>query len=1535
MYESKLDRWADYLLDTGKRSTLINFKDTKSSTVEVLLPSIKQLFSKVESNSSFEVYDPKTTEPEEEIEPAREDGAYQGGFFGRKNSKEEYQKAHAKKIKGDKVLLYNPYSNPLSVLKSIHKKARLAIEETGVNIAYMAFGFIRWKEREGGPELKAPLLLAPVLFKNASPIEPYLIQMTEDDCIVNPTFSFRMQTEYGIRLPELGEEALEDYFGKVEAIISRMGWSLERSCKIGIFSFLKLNMYHDIRDNRAKILANGNIRTLLGEKVGSSVSVSPVANLSLHNVVDADSSQLDAIRMAKEGRSFVIQGPPGTGKSQTITNLIAECLSDGKRVLFVSEKLAALSVVYEKLKNASLSDFCLELHSHKANKKEFIAELCRCLRRDRDGYPPEKEAVEASKDRYKKQLDNYAKELHLKRGGIDMSLYQILSLYSVSSHAPDVDYAPSSINTKFTEYVNEAEPLLRQYADFTEAVGTDYRKNAWYGYLSADSSYENKLKIRKQLQASIGGLEALKNVSSEMRDMGLRSSFCLGEIVGLCKIMSFLEGSDTALPVLFDKKEIIEVKTRLLSLEKEAISIRADEALASEKYTDEVFGTDAYTIRKRLISEFDNPIKRFFKRGYKELLRPLKLSRTDGKAPKYEEAKEICDTVIRRNSSLNSFKSTEKLVKDKIGDAYKGMDTDWQRVYAALSELGELIELDGDFFERIKSLEGDYTLLRRELGRLSGALKEGFSLCKSALKSFAEGFNKNIFDCDCVTVEELHAKVQGCLDNLGGFDAWCRFLNLLDKLSEADLTLFISKAIEAEIEPDLIVDAFKKSFYRAWADKIINYSPMLNEFTRNSHDKSVESFSKCEEALFLLNREEIAAKLSARRPDISYISPKSPVAILTHEGEKSRRQKSIRTLLSEVGELVQQIKPCFLMSPLSVSTYLSTNANISFDVVVFDEASQIFPQDAVGAIYRANQMIVVGDSRQMPPSNFFSTSIESDEEGEDDTDEGDYESILDLCSTSMPQIWLKWHYRSRYEQLIAFSNRNFYNGDLITFPSAITDRKGVGVDFYYVDGTYERGKRVNVREAERVVDLIYENIRNFPKRSLGVVAFSLAQQELIDKLLSARRVLHPECEKFFHPDRPEPFFIKNLETVQGDERDTIIFSIAYGKDVHGILHHNFGPLNKTGGERRLNVAVTRAKKNVQVVSSIRHTDIDITKAKSTGARLLRDYLEFAERKSVAREEGKENGRLSFEGEVAKFLSDSGYTVSRNVGCSKFKIDVAVKNTTSEDYVVAVECDGEYYRSSENTRDRERLRTAVLRAMGWSVYRVWSTEWYKNPVTEKKRLLQAVQEAIAEKTAHPETPEDMAVKRELYDKKGEGEGSAEALSSDAAKGRAKGPYDFEYYEYADIDVEAKKNPDDFIGLVRAILEKEAPLSEELLIKRMLKLLGKDKVSGVILTEFDSLMSGCEKSGIIRKSGFMYLEGKEILFRIPARGDAPRDPRYVCPEELKLGLSAIMREAPTLNKTRLFNKLNLLCGNLNLTPSATIALEEAYEELVLAE
>lgn len=1527
----KLDKWADLLLDTGKRNNLINFKDTRASTVEVLLPSSDALFEKVDGATSFEVFDPKIIEEDDDMEESAAPDQLrikdpEEADASTSNGKSAFLAQFSGKIKRqNQVLLYNAATNPLTAVKNIDKKAREFIEETGVNVAYMAFGFIHWKESDSSSYVfRAPILLVPIQLEQASAVEPYFIKSAEDDIIVNPTFSYKMDAEHGVKLPEYNDEGLTAYLEKIKRLVAKRQWTVTSECKIGIFSFLKINMYRDLKDNAKAILANRNVRQLLGEQTGTekqseeSESLGSVTDplIELHSVVDADSSQIEAIEMAKSGKSFVLQGPPGTGKSQTITNIIAECLSDGKKVLFVSEKLAALNVVYDKLKQAGLAEFCLQLHSHKANKKDVIADICHTLRTGKSTVSSKADTEIAIKEKVQHQLDAYALELHKQRPVIEKSLYQLYESYAAFRSTPDVEYSIPQLPSKGESYLTETVSLLEQYVDYIPSIGYDYRKNPWYGYINQDTSYQSKSEVKGDLSAISQFLQILIPLQREISEKYGIQCASINDAYTWNAFFGFAATSKLITPSLLNRKHFDSVNSALRELQAQCADILAARTVLNAMFDDDVYKLDGAEYYKKLTKQFGGAFSRLFNAEYKQLVADLRLCKKDGKKPSYNEAVAMTERLAYYQQKGAEFVEAELPIKAVLGEAYKGVETEWDYVTSQMAALEKMFSTDIAF--GTLGCYNDFASERDTFADYHQKIEAAFTVCNdNTLKQVAGYFDRAILDIYASPCILTLARLTICLDETDKLDNWCHFRNLLSKLDDQQAVPYINAAIGQNVESKHIVGAFQKQFCYQWIDSILSGNPVLSAFNRISQDKAIRTFSEKDTEQFEINKAKIRAELSSMRPSLDMIASGSALAILLREGEKKRKQKSIRSLLAETGELVQRIKPCFLMSPLSVSTFLAPDS-VHFDVVVFDEASQIFPQDAIGAIYRANQLIVVGDSKQMPPSNFFNATIESEDNDEETGDVTDFESILDLCSTSMQQLRLRWHYRSRYEQLITFSNKNFYDSDLVTFPSSKVDAPGIGVDYYHVDGIFDRKAHTNRKEAEFIVDLIYQNIEKYPNRSLGVVAFSVAQQDLIDKLLSKRRQSTPEKEFFFKNDGNEPFFIKNLETVQGDERDTIIFSIAYGIDAQGRLLHNFGPLNRVGGERRLNVAVTRAKCNVQLVSSMHYTDIDLKHTSAEGAKLLRKYLDYAENGSIALERAIsvspfEQFDSDFELEVRDFLRSKGFSVDTQVGCSGFRIDLGLKSPDSSDYVLAIECDGATYHSSKNARDRDRLRQEILERMGWKFYRIWSTDWFRNKSVEQIRLLEAAADAVKNPTKAEVKPMDSQ--------------PTETFEKVAAEKH----FEFPAYKAADIHkLSSQYLPRNFKGMIKAILEIETPLSEDLLLKRIVWYFGREKVTSVVQRAYEQQMYGCQRYGIIRRNGFLYLNnGKEIQFRGP--GDIERDIKQIAPEELAAGMFEILKQNVTADKNGLYRSLAAQCGVARVGKAINEAMDTALDVL----
>ena len=1499
---NKLERWADLLLDTGKRNNLINFRIAKNTTAEVVYPNNETIFAKCSMGQIFEVWNKGKKEEDKDL------------------SKEEYISLHSPEIHGDKhLLLYATTGNPMASVKNIAKKAQSFLDETGNNVVYLAFGFVQWKEKNGYDDMRylAPLLLVHVNIVTGSVIDAVKLEISDDDVVINPTFDYLLKAEYGVSMPMFeDDDTLSTYYEKCRNVFDRLGWQIIDECHLGIFSFLKINMYEDLKQNSTLILGNHNIRLLLGMEVppeDASYTKAPLNPLiDLHTVVEADSSQIEAIEMSKSNRSFVLQGPPGTGKSQTITNIIAEALHDNKKVLFVSEKRAALNVVYDKLKKAGLADFCLELHSHKANKKKVIEELNNTLETPRSTVRDSANDEILRKREAMQKLDAYANELHCVRDNIHLSLFQLYEKYASNRHFPDISTPIADISSKPDTYLLEANNLLAQYTEYIPSIGVDYHLNAWHGFDHQQLSFEDRNILFSDLSTITKDFQELYETATSLNTKYKANITCLLDAVHWNDFLCLLMDDDVITPSLLLKDVFDQTYNQLLTLKKisgealpliNEITASYDHAILHDIQGEELF--------RELNGQFSSMFSRIFSHEYSKLIDSLQKHAKTGKKPNYQEALKLSQLLRNAQEKLSAFDTAQQPIQMNMGSSYQGIETDWTHVFASLDTMQKIHLSIKDMGSLPAMTPNELSSSKESFCIYHNLLSKQLSHMENAKNRVQPMLDISIIDLNQTPLHDCLNKLQSWLNDFNKLGNWISFLALLKQLQSLELDAYIQEVITQQLAPSDIVGSFNKSFYKHWIEYILFTSPLLSSFSRIKQDQTVQCFSEKDTLQYEISRLQIQAELSAKRPDLNLVAGGSAVSILRREGNKKRKQMPIRKLLSEIGSLAQILKPCFLMSPLSVSTFLDPE-KIHFDMVVFDEASQIFPQDAIGTIYRGNQLIVVGDSRQMPPSNFFNSMVETEE---DDDDVTDFESILDICSSVFTTKRLAWHYRSHYEQLIAFSNKNFYSNSLVTFPSTANDHEGIGVDFYPVEGTFDRRTKTNEKEAEFIVDLIYQNIDQYPERSLGVVAFSASQQNLIDRLLSERRENNLSYEWFFRSDVNEPFFIKNLETVQGDERDTIIFSIAYAKDINNKFILNFGPLNKEGGERRLNVAVTRARDNIQLVSSIKYTDINLANTSSKGVHLLHDYLRFAQQGSLGEEQSEtsKEHESPFEEEVAQFLKDNGYETEPQVGCSGYRIDLGLKKPHSDNFILAIECDGASYHSSKNARDRDRLRQNVLEKMGWTFYRIWSTEWFKNKAVEQERLLTAVKHAIETNKEIPKTitKETTPTTRFLEPPK---------------EPQKQLP---QYKETNALEI-IRQAKNDFQTGIKTILETEAPLAEEYLLKRICSYFGREKVTKVVQREYENRMLMCETNGIIRRNKFLYLQNMtEIKLRIP--GDK-REIKYISIEELADGLYTLIKQNVNSTRAGLYKTLVSLLGYSRITTQITSRLDIALNQLL---
>lgn len=634
----RIDKWAEQLLDTGKRNNLVSFKDRKLS-IEILKPSAKEIFQKFSSANPepFEIFNPPQIF---DADNSNDDSSVQNTGLDSKRNKRIYNKndflnIFSNKINSSQVLAYSTFGKPVAAARKIMKTSNEIMKETGINVAYIAFGFIHWKDTNYADTVRyAPILLIPIQITNKSLTDPYIISVLDDEILINETFSLKLNNEYGITLPEYKNgTTLEEYFESVQDLVSKLGWEISKECKIGLFSFAKINMYMDLKNNKDKILNNLIVNKLLGGSTdsydesdedidGSEVGKDSIIDLC--NVVDADSSQIDAIEMAKSGKSFVLQGPPGTGKSQTITNIIAECLNDGKKVLFVSEKLAALKVVYNKMQQVGIADFCLQLHSNKANKKDVIKDICNNFDIQKNEINQLKVDEEINvKVKAKEKLDSYDYNLHKVNPVINKSLYDLYERLAKFDEDSDIICDVQDISQLGTDYLDTATNLLTEYVDYLPTIGYDYRDNPWCGYINQNISLQEEMRIKNTLSSSVDVLRELITVTGVISERYNISCKSLKDSVFWGYFFKFAGQSSLITPALLNKRNFNIAYDSLQKLK--ALSDEMHISLQKmSDYNDDIYKLDGLKNCNDL-KHFKSAISRIFNSDYKKIVSNVRL----------------------------------------------------------------------------------------------------------------------------------------------------------------------------------------------------------------------------------------------------------------------------------------------------------------------------------------------------------------------------------------------------------------------------------------------------------------------------------------------------------------------------------------------------------------------------------------------------------------------------------------------------------------------------------------------------------------------------------------------------------------------------------------------------------------------------------------------------------------------------------------------------------------------------------------------
>ncbi len=843
-------------------------------------------------------------------------------------------------------------------------------------------------------------------------------------------------------------------------------------------------------------------------------------------------------------------------------------------------------------------------------------------------------------------------------------------------------------------------------------------------------------------------------------------------------------------PGLLNATSLAEVTELAATMQQSAEQVLQSRHTLDETYNDGIYALDGAALNKQLTTDFATAWKRM-SGAYRKLFRSIRRTCKEGKSIRYADAVKATEllSVYQRQTAI--FRNAEAQLDNRIG-CYDGLNTDWNAVTKELAAAKEYIP--GTDFGTLAKMTNEVFAARKDtFNTLAGWLDAAFS-DEAELGKLINDYDKTEFDITGVALAKTYDKANACLAATDQLDNWCRFCRLTNRLAELSAMDFVNKALDEHLPLNQLDKVYAKLFFTQWVDEILHVTPSLTELSRIPHDKLVETFAEKDRLQFEINKAAIKATLSETRPDLEMISARSQVSVLLREGEKKRKQKGIRQLLADTWQLTQTLKPCFLMSPLSVSTFLGPDMN--FDVVIFDEASQMPTAEAIGSLARAKSAIIVGDPKQLPPTAFF----DSNRVDEDEIETEDMESVLDDClALGVDERHLVWHYRSKHESLIAFSNVTYYGNKLCTFPSP--DAPDSRVKFVYVeDGLYDRGfTKRNKPEADALVKEVIRHLKDpvLCRSSIGVVTFSSVQRDYIERRLTAA-ISNEKLEERAY-EREEPVFVKNLENVQGDERDVVLFSVCYGPDKNGRISLNFGPLNQAGGWRRLNVAASRAREEMIVFSSITGAMIDLSKTNSKGVAGLKAFLNFAEKGKTTLAVSSDSvakTRAGLGKYIAAALSQYGYECRFDVGVSDFKIDVAVLDPKNKHrFILAVMCDGN---DKFSVKDRNVLQIQTLKRNNWNVTRVFAVNYYNNPKREIKRI------------------KDLLDRITGRDKK-TGSGIAKAQKAYKCANVT------QLFETADY-VTSGDNDAEIVSRLKAIVGAEEPISEKFLIRRTLSTLG---------------------------------------------------------------------------------------------------------------
>lgn len=1539
--------WERKLLDLSLRNNLLNIRLTKN-TLQLIPASLDLFEDALADGDEFRIMH-KPTDWDNPL--------YNFGIYHSIIDTDPIIDLVKSELTQKRLRSYLSENDLGKALTHLYRSSRTAMEENGANTLYLALGLLKWYETKASERPRyAPILLIPVEIIRKSAAKGYVIRSREEDTMMNITLLEMLRQNFNINISGLDPLPTDQSGVDVRLIFSiiRNGiknqakWDVEEQAILGIFSFNKFIMWNDIHHNSHKLAKNEVVSSLMNGKIEWNVDAEMAdasvldKHLSPAEIVlpiGADSSQLEAIYEAANGKNFILHGPPGTGKSQTITNIIANALYRGKRILFVAEKMAALSVVQRRLEAIGLAPFCLELHSNKTKKTTILSQLKETSEVVKH-LPPENFRQEAERLlALRSELNVHTEALH-KTYPFGLSIYEAITSYllidsNILFNIPQSYLAELSKDTVM-QWREAIETIVRTANACGHPHSHPLTGITISGYSSAvkDDAAKNlssTIKLLLKIKASLKILEKLLGQSGTHGKQAIElQSKVIERLLQIPELTPALLTQPRLNEVLDEYREICSHGKERDKLKQHIVS----------SFSDDVLTIDA----KPLLASWNEASGKWFLPKYfgqKKVRKQLNAYAL--KKAESESVKSILSEIIKYKEEKDYIAMHGDSFPSLFGKYGRKEYEDWQTI-AQIADDAELIN------KLILGYTKDITAAARVKNALAEHLPEGIAPFKSIHGSSLTELNGLLSDLlkqeeylsktFGISIDELYtdsgswidsalSKLNIWLANINKLKDWYQWLLVHEKMCSLNIGFVADEYKAKNIETAKLLDVFNKSFYKAAINFILSKEPSLELFKGKIFTEVIERYKQLTTQFEELAKKELFAKLAANLPSFTReAAQNSEVGILQRNIRNNARGTSIRKLFDQIPTLLSRMCPCMLMSPISVAQYIDTDAD-KFDLVIFDEASQMPTYEAVGAIARGKNIVIVGDPKQMPPTSFFMTNAVD----EDNIELEDLESILDDClALSMPSKHLLWHYRSKHESLIAFSNTEYYDNKLLTFPSS--DNIESKVRLVAIEGFYDKGKsRQNKTEAQAVVNEVVKRLQDdrSRKKSIGVVTFSAVQQALIEDLLSDIFAQNPELE-VLALECEEPLFIKNLENVQGDERDVILFSVGYGPDSAGQVSMNFGPLNRQGGERRLNVAVSRARYEMVIYSTLRSDQIDLNRTSAVGVAGLKRFLEYAERgeRIVRSRQSFDSPKASIHSVIAGKLETLGYAVHTDIGCSGYKIDIGIVDTDNPSrYKLGIICDGENYKRTKTVRDREIVQNNVLRLLGWNIYRIWTLDWWENP----DEVIATICDEVNKERAEPASPAKVEnpIKPPNYSSSSEQKQVLEKGKHSNAQ-----PYAIASLypvRYSSEDFFNSGHKQLLLEQIKTIAETEAPISRSLLCKKVLSLWGISRLGQRLNNYFDTLLEECcYHQSVHEDLKFFWKDEQQYLSYCIYRTNSNRDAVDLPPEEVANGVKQILENEISLPTTDLSRICAQLFGFARSGSNVDAAMHRGVKEAI---